>query len=643
MIPSTLSSFLLSIVLLASLCLAAVVTDPSQADGKTFDYIVVGAGLTGITVAARLAEDTAISVLLIEAGQDNRSDANVYNLTDWITNEGSSLDWAWPTDQGKVIHGGKTLGGSSSINGALYTRGLAAQYDAWSSLLETSESSSGWNWEGLLGYMMKSENFSAPNAAQSTDGAGYNSSDHGISGPVQVAFPEDMFDGTQQSNFISAAGNLLTMSSCSDLSAGSPNCASFIPLTVNAANSDRRSSSAEAYLTPVENTATNWLTLTGQLVTQITWANSSLPLTATGVQFGPTSGGSTRYSAKASREVILAAGAIQTPALLQLSGVGDATILGPLGITTVLNITTVGRNLQEQTQNTISVQAHFTENGTGPSDVVAYPNIYQAFGDNATAVVSDMQSSLASWAASQANNALSADALAQIYQVQANLIINSSAPILEEQMTTKIGKTSAINTLSIDMWQLLPFSRGNVSIASTDPFTPPNVSVNFFSVPWDLAVQTMGARRARELFLTAPLNELVIDESEPGPLVPAKVQNGTDEAWQAWITLPGGGFHTVSHPIGTCAMMRFSLGGVVDAQLVIYNTTNVRVVDASIIPLQLSAHLSASLYGVAEKAADLIKNRGSPQSSSNSAGETAFGRGSVLTGFIFLFLIMYMY
>lgn len=179
-------------------------------------------------------------------------------------------------------------------------------------------------------------------------------------------------------------------------------------------------------------------------VTKITWKSTKIPLKASGVQFGPSGGGSKRYTAKASREVILAAGAIQTPALLQLSGIGDSTVLGPLGISTLLNMKTVGRNLQEQvtpyllyrfpaffltseqTQDTITIKSNYTRTGTGPSDVIAYPNIYQTFGSAAASKVSLIQSSLSSWAASESNNALSASALEQIYEVQADLIINDN-------------------------------------------------------------------------------------------------------------------------------------------------------------------------------------------------------------------------
>lgn len=282
-----------------------------------------------------------------------------------------------------MLCSGRTLGGSSSINGGHWTRGLAAQYDAWSNLLETSEASVGWNWQNLWGYMKKvryslyvvfldvlillqAETFSAPNAGQKAKGADSIASYHGTAGPVQVTYPDLMFGGPEQPAFVNSIVNLTGIAHYKDLNGGTSNCVSITPVIMDWHRSDHRSSSIEAYLTPVESARTNWVTLTGQMVsqtyacfrcseihdiiqvTQITWSSTNIPIVASGVEFGPSSGGSTRYTAKARREVILAAGAIQTPALLQLSGVGDSSALGSLGVTTHVNLKTVGRNLQEQ-------------------------------------------------------------------------------------------------------------------------------------------------------------------------------------------------------------------------------------------------------------------------------------------------------
>ncbi|RDB29937.1 Glucose oxidase [Hypsizygus marmoreus] len=579
---------------------AGVTTSASAANGQTFDYIIVGGGLTGTTVAARLAENAGVTVLLIEAGADDRKNPLVYDIYNYGQFFSSNLNWNWPADQGRSIPGGKTFGGGSSINGAAYTRGLKEQYDAWSTLLEPSEASVGWNWTGVWNYMKKSETFSPPNAQQAAKGAQFIDTYHGYNGPVQVTYPDDMYGGPQQTNFINTIVSLTGIKRYKDLNGGTPNCVSITPFMMNWHDGDHRSSAPQAYLTPVESVRTNWLTLTKHQVTKVNWANSGIPLTASGVEFAPASGGSTRYTATARREVIIAAGAIMTPALLQLSGIGDSAILGPLGITTRIDLKTVGKNLQEQTMSNLGARGNgFNLGGRGPSDAIAYPNLYQVFGDKANAAVSKIWSSISTWAASQAGSALSAAALEQIYQVQANLIINNNAPVAEI-----FYDTGYPDTLGIDMWNLLPFSRGTVKIKSTSPFTYPTINVNYFATDIDLDIQVATARLSRRILTSPPLSTLSTGESIPGSAVPDNVQRGTDQDWKNWIKNK---FVSVAHPVGTAAMMRRSLGGVVNAQLKIYDTTNVRVVDASVMPMQISAHLSATLYGVAEKAADLIK------------------------------------
>ncbi|THU77696.1 alcohol oxidase [Dendrothele bispora CBS 962.96] len=579
---------------------SGVTNNPSSTNGQEFDYIVIGAGLGGTTVAARLSENPDYTVLLVEVGADNRDDSRVYDIYAYSQAFGSELDWAWDTDQGRVMHGGKTLGGSTSINGGHYTRGSAAQYDAISSLLEDADAGAGWDWDGIFSYMKKSEGFSGPNDQQRAKGAQSVDAYHGTSGPLQVTYPDEMYGGPQQIAFVDTITNLTGIIHAADINGGDGNAISITPFTINWHAGDHRSSSEEAYLTPVENDRTNWLTLTEHMVTKITWANpGNIPLTASGIEFAPANGSSTRYTAKARKEVIVSAGAIQTPALLQLSGIGDSNLLGPLGITTLLDLKTVGKNLQEQTMNNLGANGNFDYGGRGPPDAIAYPSLYQVFGNNASDAVKKIQSNLQTWAASQADSALDADALEQIYHIQSGLIIDQNAPIVE-----LFYDTGFPDDIGIDMWQLLPFSRGSVSIQTNDPFVKPAVKVNYFSVDWDLDVQIASARLSREIITGSPLSELSTGETIPGSEVPDNDQRGSDDSWRSWITE---GFSSVAHPVGTAAMMKRSLGGVVDAQLKVYDTSNVRVVDASVLPLQISAHLSAPLYGIAEKAADIIK------------------------------------
>ncbi|ESK93768.1 glucose oxidase [Moniliophthora roreri MCA 2997] len=555
-----------------------VTTDPSVANGQTFDFI-------------------RPEVLLVEAGADDRGDSRVYDIYAYGQAFGTSLDWQWPTEHGTMVSG-KTLGGSSSINGGHYTRGLAAQYDAWSTLLESSEAGVGWNWNGMFNYMKKSEGFSGPNGQQSDKGAQANDAYHGFNGPVQVTFPDAMYGGPQQPAFIDTITSLTGMTHCPDLNGGNPNCVSMTPFTMNWHAADHRSSAPEAYLSPVEGIRTTWVTLTRHQVTKINWANSgSIPLRASGIEFAPASGGNTRYTASARREVIVAAGAIMTPQLLQLSGIGDSSILGPLGINTLIDLKTVGKNLQEQTMSALGARGKegFDPQGEGPSNCIAYPNIRQLFGNNAQNSINKINSNLANWANSQAGSALSSSALQQIYQVQANLIINNNAPVAE-----LFYNTGWPDVVSLNIWQLLPFSRGTVKITSTNPFQKPQIRVNYFSVDWDMDVQIAASRLSRRIFTTLCL----MVKQVPGGQVPDGSDRGSDANWRNWIN---NNFSPVAHPIGTAAMMKRSLGGVVNAQLKVYDTANVRVVDASAMPLQVSAHLQATLYGFAEKAADLIK------------------------------------
>ncbi|KAF8054314.1 hypothetical protein FPV67DRAFT_1440316 [Lyophyllum atratum] len=582
---------------------SGVTTSASAANGQTFDYIVVGGGLTGTTVAARLAENAGKTVLLIEAGADNRLDPRVYDIYNYGQFFGSDLDWSWPAESGKRISGGKTFGGGSSINGGAYTRGTKEQYDAWSTLLEPSEANVGWNWNGLFSYMKKSETFSPPNPEQANKGAQYIDSYHGYNGPVQVTFPEpgSMYGGPQQTSFINTIVGLTGIKRYKDLNGGTPNCVSITPITVNWHDQGHRSSAPQAYLTPVESVRTNWLTLTKHQVTKINWSSgSTLPLTATGVEFAPTTGGATRYTAKARLEVIVAAGAIMTPQLLQLSGVGDSAVLGPLNITTRIDLKTVGRNLQEQSQSALGARSNgFDLGGRGPSNAIAFPNLYELFGSTANATALKMRAGIPGWAASQAGAGMSAEALEEVFRVQAGLIIDTKAPVSEI-----FYDTGYPDTLGIIMWPLLPFSRGTVKITSTNPFTYPAIKVGYFNADIDMDIQVATARLSRKILSTAPLSYLSAGETKPAGAVPDNAQRGTDAAWKSWIQ---SNYVSVAHPVGTAAMMRRSLGGVVNAQLKVYDTTNVRVVDASIMPMQVSAHLSSTLYGVAEKAADLIK------------------------------------
>ncbi|KIP06679.1 hypothetical protein PHLGIDRAFT_128108 [Phlebiopsis gigantea 11061_1 CR5-6] len=625
----------LSVALGTSLATGVVTTTPPPAN-TSFDYVVIGGGTTGLTVASRLSVNPAIRVLTIEAGLDNRTDPGVQSVFSFASAIGGPLDWAWKTEDGVTLDGGKTLGGSSSINGAAWTRGQDLQFDAWNQLLEPSEKSVGWGWDGpdgLFAFMKKSETFHPPDALQRSPTQGinatYDPSAHGLVGPVQASFPLHQFMaasdagiGIKQTAFIETCGTFIGLEHGIDVNGGNPTGVWVNPLSIDPARNDNRSSSAEAYLTPVENSRPNWTVLVGHMATRIlfTPSNSSgnAIQRAYAIEFSPTSSdgtdSGTRFTVQVNKEAILAAGTIQTPSLLQLSGVGPSEVLDSLDIQPVVPLEGVGRNLQEQPAIPVEVNTTvFDVNGTRLQDAMAFPNVFQLFTagtlTNSSANVSQVISAnLDSWAESEAQRGggISKEALKSLFTVQAQTILSGKAPISEFWFFDPsfiLGPDSAPAT-AVNTWNLLPFSRGNVSINSTNPFEKPRVRVGYFDVDFDMQVSIATLRAARRLFRSAPFSSIYTGELAPAAAVPDPTgDGGSDADWRAWILSV---FSSNSHPIGTAAMMRRDIGGVVDARLKVYGTANVRVVDASIMPMQVSAHLSAPLYGIAEKAAALI-------------------------------------
>jgi choline dehydrogenase-like flavoprotein len=188
-------------------------------------------------------------------------------------------------------------------------------------------------------------------------------------------------------------------------------------------------------------------------------------------------------------------------------------------------------------------------------------------------------------------------------------MVTSTAPVVELAFDNEFP-----DDLGINLWTLLPFSRGRVEIESMSAWHQPKIHVNYFSTDIDKQIQVAAARLGRKLFQTYPLSSLSAGETHPGigrssedwrkdwPRLPL---DATDDMWMEWIWEH---FSAANQPIGTCAMMRKDLGGVVDGRLRLYGAENVRIVDASIVPMQISGRLASTLYGIAEKAADFIKS-----------------------------------
>lgn len=580
----------------------AITTDIDQVSNKTFDYIVCGGGLTGLVVASRLSEDPDISVLVIENGQDDHEDPRVNDVRTYGEAFESELDYnltstpvPWQNDTGLLLVAGRTLGGSGSLNGASWTKGDKTQYD----LLPVLTGDDSWSFDALNEIMLDIEDFHEPTEEQVAKGAQYADEFHGRDGVVQVSFPSGMFGGIQLPALEASTLVWKGLKLIADFAAGVTSGATIIPNMVEPNDSQNRSSPFTVYAKHQTQERSNFLILTGHRVTSINWRNGT-GMIADGVTFQACRECDV-HTAKTKREVLLAAGSLQSPQLLELSGVGDPEILAAAGVPLKLCSSNVGKNMQEQTKNTLWHDPISTDfDGSGPPNAVAFPDVRQLFKNGSASMYSSIMSNLEEYSQNltAAGIVTNATATHLILEAQVNNLWKDNAGAAEIFFVT----SPTTGQVGIDLWNLIVLSRGYVHISSNSSWDHPEIEPSYFGHPFDLEVQLAATKQSREVFQTEPLASLISAETFPGfDEVP---QDATDDVWEQWVKET---FTSVWHYIATLGMMKEELGGVVDSRLKIYGIENVRAVDASVLPIQLSAHLSSSLYGIAEKAAMMIK------------------------------------
>lgn len=578
--------------------------DTSQLVGRHFDYIIAGGGLTGLTAASRISEDLSVSVLVVEAGYDRHHDPRVYDVRAYGEAFNTELDYAFqstpiPWRNGKTLNlvAGKMLGGSGSLNGASWTKGPKSQYD----LLPALTGDESWSFENFNKYMLRAEHFNAPESSEVAKGALFLPSYHGIYGPVQVSFAQGMFETLQLEAINASQSQWYNLKVNADAASGIVNGVTTIPNMLDPDMTQNRSSPYTAYIKGRADGRPNLTILTGHRVTRINWNTASHRLRATGVQIQADSA-STPFTVHADREVLLACGSMQSPALLELSGVGDPAVLEPLGINVVKSIPAVGRHFQEQTKNTVTFRTRSAAfHGSGPPSAIAFPNVHQVLGSAlAEKLYHETLTTLGAHAQFLQGHGFIANATAYLPVLRSqvdNLFLQREAAV--EIFYTV---TPSTGTVGIDLWNLIVLSRGSIHVNSQNPFTQPVIEPAYFQHPLDLQLQTHATKQSRQVYGLDPLEQLVIGEVEPGlQRVPANAR------YQQWEDYVKNSFTSVWHPIATLAMMKEEFGGVVDSQLKVYGIENVRVIDASVLPVQLSAHLSSSLYGIVEKVVEDIR------------------------------------
>lgn len=595
----------------SSLAARAITSDAQRFVSTSYDYIVVGAGTAGLAVAARLSEDGKYTVGVLEAGGSGFNVSIVDIPGQFGADLGTKYDWNYTTVASNGVPAigwprGKVLGGSSALNFLVWDRSAKQEIDAWEEL-----GNKGWNWNNLYGNMRKSEHFHAP-SQQNANLLGIKpvESDYGLEGPIQVAFPN--YISQQVQRWIAALSSLGIPKNDQPLS-GKNVGVSQQPSNINPHNYTR-SYSAAAYLFP--NQARNNLkVLTDALATKVEFDTSSKKLRATGVTF--TSGGKS-YTVNANKEVIVSGGTVNTPQILELSGIGNKDILNKAGVKTLYENNNVGENLADHTysatvyklkpgfqtldslrsnQSFVAAQAAayaankssiFTE--TVPS--ISYVSLARVVGDSRA-------KSLISEVSDYVDKSTAPYKAALKKQVEFLTKYPDTVGQMEligiDGYFAGTGKPNANETyFTILAANQHLFSRGSIHIQSSDPTKYPLINANYFSVPFDLEISTAGTNYTRKVGLSKAYSDMVVGEYWPG--------NGVDQENYTKTTSV-----TEYHPIGTASMLPRHKGGVVNSSLVVYGTKNLRVVDASIIPLHVAAHVQATIYGVAEYGAEIIR------------------------------------
>ncbi|KAJ7259668.1 GMC oxidoreductase [Mycena rebaudengoi] len=564
-----------------------------------YDYIVVGGGTAGLVVAARLIEDPVVRVCVLEAGEDVTAQLDFLVPGFAFKNLGHpKVDWRFMSapqanaNNRSISRGdssrGKALGGSSMINMMTLGRGHAAEYDAFEAL-----GSPGWNWKSLLKYFRKSETFAPTPEEISEFKLNLNPDAHGATGPLQRTLPKLHYE--VQVPFIEAMRSLGVPYN-SDSSSGD-NAGMWVRNHSVAPNATR-SSAASAYYEPNKDKP-NLTAITGAHATRILFdssPNHAGNIVASGVEYRE---GSQLYTISAKMEVILSAGTFNTPQLLELSGIGNKNILDRHGIPVVLNLP----------------GDHFSCSYVAETD----PKYESVEALNDPKIYEETQSGMLSGAASTFYSFLSKKHLGgnidqssrtagsfdnNQSKIQMGWLKESSVPFLEIALfpgflptlerTPELGKSYCSMMLVL----MHPFSKGTVHIASPEPLATPEINHHVLDNTLDVDIMVSAIKFARKVAATEDLKHVMTQEVVPGP----EIQ--TDEEIKEFIRST---VSTVFHPIGTASMLPRDQGGVVDTSLRVYGTANLRVVDASIIPIQVSAHTQATVYAVAEKAADIIK------------------------------------
>ncbi|KLU90485.1 alcohol dehydrogenase [Magnaporthiopsis poae ATCC 64411] len=585
-----------------------------------YDYVIVGGGTSGLVLANRLSEDPAKTVLVVEYGDFERGPevtvpllttgsqaARLYNVT--------SAPQPGLGGRSFPLRIGMAVGGGSTVNGMAWDRGSAPDYDAWEAL-----GNAGWGWDGLLPFFRKSSRFTPP-AKEYVDRYGYEwqaeaYGDGGGDG-VHVTFPPWQWPAVAA--MADAWKHGLEVPVLKDGTNGSNVGLAWLPQNSDA-KTGTRSTSTTAYYDPVSGRP-NLELLVRHYGGRVVFDKNNR---ATGVEVVSRQDKTAKRLVGA-REVILAAGTINTPRILQLSGIGPAALLDRLGIDLVVDLPGVGANFQDHPSMFMIYDFH---NDPHPSPQEMQDNktfideAWRAYNTSRTGplahswgnriVFQNLKDLLPETHEAVAAGVEEQDALAHLPELYASSPTLLSGFLAQRAAMTRRFADRHYGVLeitfggseSVVVALQKPLSRGTVIINSTDPdpSMAPVIDFGGLSNPVDAAILVAAVARVRQ-FMAAPSVAEALNATE---LVPGGAVKGDAQVEAAIRTSLG--TPSFDHPVGTAAMMARELGGVVDpTSMRVYGVKGLRVVDASVMPMVPAAHTQATVYAVAEKAAQLIR------------------------------------
>ncbi|KAK9774554.1 hypothetical protein AB5N19_07049 [Seiridium cardinale] len=602
---------------------------PAEFVARKFDYLIIGGGTAGLVVAARLSENPALTVGVLEAGSVAVDIESIDIPGLYGQALGSKYDWQFETTPQPGLGGrklpwprGKVLGGTSALNFMTWNRASREDYDAWKEL-----GNEGWGWDDLLPYFKKSERFHTPEQANKEDNSlYYDDKAVGKAGPVQISYASEysashrLWHETLESLGIETNRAHL---------AGS-NVGAWTNLGSVDPGSSARSYSTTAYYLP-NVSRQNLVLLTNALATEVVLEQENGDWTAKGVKFLRNG---EAFFASASREVILSAGSVQSPQILERSGIGNPAILGEAGVSVKVSNPNVGENLQDHIMAAMifEVDSSLANPDDLKQDKDAALSAHEQYVASRTGPLTILPNSISYLPFS---HIIPADTLDSLYQTITSIpSVRKEEHIIRQRRfdrssSSRLGQIEYIfdlgnwspsfqpapmnNKKYATCLQILqyPFSKGSIHIDPIDPLNkPPIIDPQYYTShggPVDLTLMVHAARFAADRIAKAsPLAGIIRERVFPPPSSCGEEEN--DDYWRDWLVDT-----TITdwHPVGTCAMggkagMSPGVGGVVDERLRVYGTRGLRVIDASVMPLQISAHIQATVYAIGEKGAAMI-------------------------------------